>query len=295
VSGKVAGELDRARVDRWLRVGKTGWAGSAPLIQEKPMGDYENLNLKVHDYIATITLDRPPVNAISRGLYLDIAAVFGELAERTDDVRAAILTGAGRCFCAGRDLSNAEAEQIPWETRAKAARAAYQAIYHSVVPVIAAVNGPAIGAGFVISILCDFILASEKADFCMREIDVGLNMSVAALLRIFSQHQARRLAFTGEHVSPAEMHRLGAVSAVLAADDLMPEANRVAAVLAAKSPMALRAAKWSANEVELLVNDFEFAYRAIESRASLALFRTEDAKEAGRAFKEKRAPVFKNR
>ena len=110
------------------------------------MAEYQNLDLEVSDYIATISLNRPPVNALSMGLYRDIASVFGEIAGRTDEIRVAILTGTGRCFCAGRDLKVAEVE--PPETRLAAAKASYSAIFHSVVPVIAAINGPAMGAGF---------------------------------------------------------------------------------------------------------------------------------------------------
>jgi enoyl-CoA hydratase len=257
------------------------------------MAEYQNLDLEVSDYIATIGLNRPPVNALSMGLYRDIASVFGEIAGRTDEIRVAILTGTGRCFCAGRDLKVAEVE--PPETRSAAAKASYSAIFHSVVPVIAAINGPAMGAGFLSAMMTDFLIASERAEFGLPEIDAGLNMSIATLLRGFNQFQARYYGFTAERVGPEEMYRIGVVQKVVPHDELLTEARRIGAVLATKSPMALRAAKWSSIEIETMFQNFEQAYRAIESRVSMGLLNTEDRKEAGKAFAEKRAPVFKNR
>lgn len=257
------------------------------------MSEYENLRLEVNDYIGVVTLDRPPVNAISMELYRDIASVFGEINGRTDEIRVVILTGAGRCFCAGRDLKQAETSD--WDTRSNLAKASYSALFHCSVPVIAAVNGPAMGAGFVTSVLCDMVIASEDAVFCMPEIDAGLNMSVATILRAFTQHQAREIAFTGEKLSPHDLYRMGMVKSVVPQEELMSEATKLASLLASKSPLALREAKWSANEVEIMFSNFELAYRAIESRSSKALFNTEDRIEAGRAFREKRPPVFKGR
>jgi enoyl-CoA hydratase len=256
------------------------------------MADYDTVRLKVQDNIAVITLDRPPVNALSIGMYKDIAAVFSEINSRVDEIRVAILTGAGRCFCAGRDLKVAETE--PPEVRSTYAKAGLGAIYHCAVPLIAAVNGPAMGAGFAFAALCDFVIAADSAVFAMPEIDANVNPSIATLLRGFNQYQARALAFTGERVSPAELQRIGMVRSVVPAADLMAEANKLAGVLAAKSPGALRAAKWSANEVELMLNDFEKAYRAVESRVSLNLIASDDHKEAAKAFAEKRDPKFGN-
>jgi enoyl-CoA hydratase len=112
------------------------------------------------------------------------------------------------------------------------------------------------------------------------------------LLRGLNQYQARAMAFTGERVSAAEMQRLGVVRRVVPHEDLRMATSDLADVLAAKSPLALRAARWSANEVELMFDNFERAYRAIESRVSLQLLNSDDHKEASAAFAEKRAAVF---
>lgn len=234
------------------------------------MGHYDNLRLEIVERVATVTLDRPPVNALSTALYRDITSVFGEINQRVDEINVAILTGAGRCFCAGRDLKLAETD--PQEVRAAASRAGLSAIYHCAVPLIAAINGPAMGAGFAFALLSDFIIAAEQAVFAFPEIDANVNPSVAMLLRGFNQFQARALAFTGERVSPDKLLQMGVVRSVVSAADLLPEAMQLAGVLSAKRPAALRIAKWSANEVELLLGDFEHAHRAIESPASGAIF-----------------------
>jgi enoyl-CoA hydratase len=229
------------------------------------------------------------VNALNIGLYRDIESAFTELDD--PDVHVAIFTGAGRVFCAGRDLKTSASEDP--EERAKWVKRALAAIYHCAVPVIAAVNGPAAGAGFVAAILADIIVASDRAMFTMPEIDAGANPSIATILRGFNQFQARAMAFTGERYSPEDMQRMGIVRRVVPHDDLLTETRKLAEIIAAKNPLAMRSAKWSANEVELLFANFEQAYRAIEARVSAATLVTDQAKEAAKAFAEKRGPLFR--
>ncbi len=256
------------------------------------MGSYEHLHLDISDYIATVRIDRPPANALSMALYKEIERVFTEISDRPEDVRVAVLTGTGKYFCAGRDLKVADND--PQEKRNAAVRAAFGALYHCAVPVIGAINGPALGGGLTLVMDCDIIIASENATFGLPEINSGLAGGMAGTKRGFNQYQGRKLYFTGEAVSAQELYRLLVVDSVVSPAELMPAAMTLAAKLAAKSPLALRAAKWSANEVEK-IQDFEQAYRAVESRVTLGLAQTEDHKEAVRAFTEKRPPVFKGR
>jgi enoyl-CoA hydratase len=256
------------------------------------VAEYELLKLEVKDYIATVTLDRPPVNALNMALYREVRAVFDEVSERAEDIRIAVLTATGKYFCVGRDMKSADND--PQEKRNAAVRAAFTALYHCAVPVIAAVNGPALGGGLTLVLDCDMIIASELATFGLPEINAGLCGGMALNRRGFNQYQGRKLYFTGEAISAAEMYRLGVADQVVAPDELLPAAMTLAGKLAAKSPVALRAAKWSANEVEKIL-DFEQAYRAVESRVTLGLAQTEDHKEAVRAFIEKRPAVFKGR
>lgn len=253
------------------------------------MSNREYVRLEVEESIAIVTLDRPPVNALSIELYRDIASVFEEINDRTDEIHVAILTGAGRAFCAGRDLKVAGTEDP--DERAKWVKAALSSVYHCAVPVIGAVNGAAVGAGLVCAISCDFIVASENAFFAMPEIDAGGNPSIATVLRGFNQFQARGIAFLGERHTAEDFYRMGVVRKVLPPEELMPEAMRLAGILAAKSPLTLRMAKWSANEVEALFANFEQAYRAIESRVSAVTMKTEDSIEAAKNFADKRGPL----
>jgi len=254
------------------------------------MRTFEFVQLEIRDSIATLSFNRPPVNALTVPMFKDITAAIGEINDRSNGVNVGIVTGIGKHFCAGRDLKVAEVEDP--DVRMKYAMEAFGAVYHCEVPLIAAVNGAAVGAGLAFAANCDIVIASERAFFAMGEIDAGVNPSVATLLRGFNQYQARAMAFTGERYTAEDLHRMGMVRKVVPHEELIPEAMMLAQVLAAKSSMALRSAKWSANEVEALLANFEQAYHAIEIRVSRSNMDSADRKEAGKAFAEKRAPVF---
>lgn len=261
-------------------------------MERRAVASYEFIKLEVQDFIATITVNRAPVNALNMALYKEIGAVFDEVGNRPDDVRVAIITGTGKYFCAGRDMKSADKDRQ--EVRNAAVRAAFASEYHCAVPVIAAVNGPALGGGLTLALNCDILIASKNATFGLPEINAGLCGGMALTRRGLNQYQGRKLYFSGEAVSADEFYRLGVLDQVVAPEELMPAATALATKLAGKSPLALRAAKWSANEVEKIL-DFEQAYRAVESRTSLGLAQTEDHHEAVRAFVEKRPPVFHGR
>lgn len=254
----------------------------------------EHLQLRVDDFVATLTLARPPVNALGRAIREELLATFDALHDR-DDVRAVVLTGAGAVFCAGADIKErSQMTGAPGESRAlnRLVREVFHSVLECSKPVIAAVNGPALGAGFALALCCDILLASEEAVFGMPEVDVGLAGGVKFLQRYFTPSQARMLLLTGRRVPAAELHRLGAVQAVVPAQQLMPEALTLAREIAAKSPLAVAMLKASFNAVEnLSLGD---GYR-IEQDMTIALSKTEDAQEAKRAFLEKRKPVFRGR
>jgi len=173
-------------------------------------------------------------------------------------------------------------------------RAAHFAVYHCAVPLIAAVNGAALGGGLTFVLESDIIVAAQNATFWLPEINIGLAGGLAATRRGLNIYQGRKLYFTGRSVDAAYMHTVGVVDTVTSGDDLMDAAWELANDIASKSPVAVRAAKWSANEIEKIL-DYEQANRAIQSRVTLGLAATEDHKEAIRAFAEKRDPVFKGR
>lgn len=178
--------------------------------------------LEVSDGIATVTLDRPPVNAIDPAAIAEIRDVFRSLDDRRD-VRAAVFTAVGeRAFIAGVDLKSVGQPPAGVDERAtlvtdpsRAARDAMWAITDCAVPVIGAINGPAIGAGLAFAACCDILLAAEHATFSAPEINVGLLGASVHLSMLVGRHKARELYFTGGPISAAELHRLGAVRAVV--------------------------------------------------------------------------------
>jgi enoyl-CoA hydratase len=254
-----------------------------------------NLEVDISDYIATVTLDRPPVNAVDSATYAEIIEVFGSFADNRD-VRVAIFTAAGdRAFVAGVDLKTygQQAADPPAHLvidPARPARDAMWAITDCAVPVIGAINGPALGAGLALAACCDMLIASENATFGTTEINVGLLGASAHLSLLVGRHKAREMFFTGEQVPASELYRLGAVRTVVPRDQLSKTARELAATLAAKSPIALRLAKESMNRVEFL--PLKEAYRT-EQDYTARLRGYEDAAEARQAFLDKRSPEWK--
>lgn len=243
--------------------------------------------------IARVVIDRPPVNAITLELYKRIGDIFAET-QSWSDVHCIVFTGAGsRAFCAGLDLNEFLAARVEDDPhRASIIREAFSRVRRSAVPVIAAVNGPALGAGCVLSSLCDIRIAAEHATFGLPEINVGRCGGGAHLGRLIPQGMLRQMFFTGKPISAAEAYRVGLVNEVVPSDQLMDAAMQLASVISAKAPLGLRLGKEALNVAEFL--SVEEGYER-EQQYSTRLMATEDAREATRAVLEKRAPVFKGR
>jgi len=243
-------------------------------------------------HVAVVTLSRPPVNALDRATREALLRTFDTIEERAD-IRAVVLTARGRVFCAGADIKEkaALAAAAPGDRpRAdRLTRDAFFGIVDSGKPAIAAVNGAALGAGFVLAACCDMILAAEDAVFAMPEIDVGQGGGASFLQRILPPSKMRRMMLTGERVPAAELHRLGAVEACLPAAELLPAAVALAGAIAAKSPEAVRRIRGSFATVAAL--DLREGFR-LEQAYTAELGATAEAAEARRAFLEKRRPVF---
>jgi enoyl-CoA hydratase len=255
----------------------------------------KSISVDVTDHVATVTLDRPPVNAVDRPTFDEIRDAFTSF-DQDRDVRVAIFTAAGeRAFMAGIDLRAVDEALVdPPPTRitdpGSAARDAMWSITDCAVPVIGAINGPALGAGLAFAACCDILLAADNATFGTTEINVGLLGASAHLSKLVGRHKAREMFFTGEVISADELYRLGALRAVVPHAELMPTAQALAASLAAKSPIALRLAKEAMNRVEHL--PLKDAYRT-EQEYTARLQRYEDAAEARQAYLEKRDPDWK--
>ncbi len=241
-------------------------------------------------FVAVVTLARPPVNALGRDLREEMLRTFDALQDR-DDVRAIVLTARGKVFCAGADIKEKQAlGSAPGDhLRAnRLTREAFYCILDSSKPVIAAVNGAALGAGFVLAACCDLVFAAEGAVFGMPEIDVGLGGGASFLQRILPPSKMRRMMLTGERIPAAELYRLGAVEACLPEAQVLSAALGVATAIAAKSPAAVRTIRESFLTVEGL--GLREGFR-LEQNYTTALSKTPDAEEARRAFLEKRKPV----
>lgn len=251
------------------------------------------VRLDVADGVALVTLDRPPVNALNRAMRRELVATFDAISER-EDIRCAVLTGAGDVFCAGADLKDRPNADIAGDflEHNRITRETGNSIRECAKPVIAAINGAALGAGFGLAAACDILYASETATVGMPEINVGLAGGASMLKTVFGRSTLRRMFFTGQRLSAHDLLRRNVVEEVLPPDDLLPHAMTLAREIASKAPLALIYAKRAANMVDLMPQ--RDAYR-FEQEFTMALAKTEDAKEARMAFLEKRAPVFKGR
>ena len=253
----------------------------------------ELIQTTIEDHIAVVTLNNPPVNAQSREFMEELIEVFDELNE-TPGVRCIVLTAAGKVFSAGADIkmrAKMAAEAEPGDTyrHLRRAREVGFSIMESNIPVIAAVNGAALGAGMGIAIMSDIIVASNTAKFGLPEIDVGLMGGVRHTKRVFPEGLTRRMVLTGWRVPADELYRRGLIEACVPPEELMDTAMDLARNIASKSPTAIRKAKRALNTVETM--GLKDGYR-FEQNLTVEMTRHEDSKEAMRAFMEKRAPKF---
>jgi enoyl-CoA hydratase len=253
---------------------------------------WETLELERRDGIAVVRLARPPVNAVNEVMRQELRACFDELSEdRT--VGAVVLSAQGeRAFCAGVDLRDVAAGPPAEGVRAvtdpgQAWRAAQHSVRHCSVPVIAAVDAPAIGAGFGLVALCDLIVASTRASFGLTEINVGMLGGASKALRMVGPYKARSMFFRGTMVPATDLDRRGVLEQLVEPGQAEAAAVAIAVELAGKSPIALRLAKESILRIESAW--VEDAYRT-EQDYTARLRTSRDAAEATAAYLEKRDP-----
>jgi enoyl-CoA hydratase len=256
--------------------------------------------VEVVDSVATVTMARPKVNALSAPMMRELASVFTGFG-RSREVSVAILTADGdRIFCAGADVGESHRryvtrELLPDESVADlvdpgdVVRQLFWGIRDCGVPVIAAVNGLALGAGTALVACCDLIVASEAAAFAMPEIDVGVLGGARHLQRLVGHWKMREMMLTGRRVTAQELAEHGCVSAVVPPAELPAAARSLALEIAGKSPLALRMAKQVVNRVEDL--SLKDGYQ-LEQDYTVRVSQLADSKEARSAFQEKRAPTW---
>lgn len=253
------------------------------------MFDFEVLQVVVTDYVAVVTLNNPKVNAQNNKMRAELQEAFDFLGD-SPDVRAIVLTGEGKNFSAGADLSERPtAEPGQYSAHNRRVRASFDCVLECPKPVIAAVNGAAIGAGCVLALCCDIIVVAETGFMSMTEVSVGLAGGVSHVRRHFSESDARLMIMTARRISGPNLLRMNAASACVPVEDLVDEAKKIAADIATKSPSAVRAAKRSFQVTENL--PLQDAYR-FEQSQTRELSTHPDTAEAMAAFREKRAPRF---
>ncbi len=212
------------------------------------------------DGLLEITMNNPPVNALNISDTFELATIFNEVA-KNNEVKVAILTATGKGFCAGVDIKEIQASSgnAGILNVNQACYDAFAAIYECAVPVIAAVNDFCLGTGVGLAGSADIVLAAEQAQFGLPEVDNGALGALTHLQRLVPQQRARQMLYTCETADAEELAKYGSVLDVVALDDLMKLARSLAQRIAEKPGRTIRAAKRSANGIEIL--DIRNSYR----------------------------------
>jgi len=259
--------------------------------------DYDTILFRVEDGIATITFNRPKVlNAINADLLAEFSDVLCEISEN-EDIRVLILTGAGeKSFVAGADITElATFNALQAKTFSEKGHAIMNELRDLAIPVIASVNGFALGGGFEIALACDFIYASENAMFGLPEINLGIIPGFGGtqrLSRLIGKNMAKEMIFTGKMISANEAVKIGIVNRACSQGSLIEEVLKTARTIASKGKVSLRAAKQA---IDNGVNADLTSGCSMEIDAFALCMASEDAREGTTAFLEKRDADFKGR
>lgn len=258
---------------------------------------FELLIYKKEAPVAFITINRPDaMNALSNALVEEFDQVF-DLVEQDDQIRALIITGSGeKAFMAGADIKELEKRDlILGRQQTKRRQEVFNRVAEMKIPVIAAINGFALGAGLELAIACTLRVACAEARFGSPEVNLGIipgDGATQRLPRLVGFGTAMEMVLTGDFVDAQEAHRIGLVNKVVPKEELMEAAIKLAAKIAAKAPLAVQCAKEAVNR-SLEVGLYEGL--AHESYLHAFTCATEDKKEGVTAFLEKRKPDFQGR
>lgn len=248
--------------------------------------------------VLEVTIDRPKANAIDAATSRALGEAFVAFRD-DDDLRVAIVTGAGeRFFSAGWDLEAAADGEDFEADYGPGGFGGFPELPGLDKPVIAAVNGLAVGGGFEIALAADLIVASEDAEFFLPEAFVGVMPDAGAirLPRRLPRAVANEMLLTGRRMSAQEADLWGLVNAVVASDDVMDRAREMAAEIVRAAPLSIAAIKQTVRETEAMAAADALAHlRSGAVEAYRRMLASEDAKEGPRAFAEKRAPVWRGR
>ena len=260
---------------------------------------YENIKIEVDDGLATCTLNRPDaLNAVTRQMHLELEQLFAQIGVDRD-VRAIVLTGAGRAFCAGGDVKEMGdtdvADDRPAGIFDSGARHVVSNLLSIEQPIIAAVNGVAVGLGATLALLCDVVYMAESARIGDTHISIGLVPGDGGTViwpLLIGPARAKEYLLTGDLIPAAEAERIGLVNHTVADDKLLEEATAFARRLADGPAMAIRLTKLSIQRTiqqsALHSMDVSLALESITGTSH-------DYKEATTAWAEKRTPEFRGR
>lgn len=257
------------------------------------MADYNTITIAQQGRVAIVTLNRPDsLNALNAEVMAEVADCFAEI-DRNKGIAVSVITGAGRAFAAGADIKEMQPQSFA-DMYVEDYFAGWDRFAACRKPVIAAVNGFALGGGCELAMMCDLIIASDKAKFGQPEIKLGVTPGMGGSIRLtkaIGKAKAMDLVLTGRMIDGEEADRIGLVSRVVPHDDLMSVALSAAEEIASFSIPSLMAAK------EMVSRSLELSTTEgvkFERRLFQGLFGTEDQKEGMLAFSEKRAPDFKD-
>jgi enoyl-CoA hydratase len=255
---------------------------------------YEFIQISIEAPVAVVTLNRPKVlNALSPELIAELGAALGEL-DRNAEVRAAVLTGGAKVFAAGADIGDM-AERTPVDQLTRDQTGRWAPVTAFTKPLIAAVNGYALGGGCELALMCDLIIAGDTARFGQPEINLGIIPGAGGTQRwprTAGKYIAMEINLTGAPITAQRAFQLGLVNRLVPAELTVEVAKRLALRIADKPPLAVRLAKEAVNQA--LETPLQQGLAA-ERRSFYFLFATEDQKEGMRAFLEKRRGQFKGR
>ena len=263
---------------------------------------FRDITYAVEDGIARLTLNKPEkLNALSWGSWAEIETAI-HMAQDDDDAKVVLITGAGRGFCAGTDLTGPGEEDEwhprPYTGRDLLTRSRYRGtelVYNCTKPTIAAVNGASVGAGFSLALACDIRIASEAARFSAIFVKRAIVADTGAtwfLPRIIGMEQALKLLYTGRIIPADEALRIGLVSEVVPADQLESASTALAREIATGPSVAIELMKRLAHES--LANPLHVQIEQEQFLQQITQ-RTEDVKEGRLSFLEKREPIFQGR
>jgi len=254
----------------------------------------EFVRVERRDKVALVTIDRPKVNALNRQVLDELRQTFANL-DASSGLRAVVLTGAGSShFVAGADIAEmVELSAVEARDFARAGHAAFSAIENHQLPVIAAVNGTALGGGCELMAACDLRVASEQARIGQPEVTLGIPPGFGGtqrLERLVGLGRAKELVLLGHPIDASEAHRIGLVNRVVAHDRVLDEALEWAQRFEKAAPLAVGLAKTALNYGPDVALDEGLEY---ESHLFGLAFSTHDQKEGMRAFAERREPEYR--